>query len=119
MALPLSLPLDAAPDDDDNADADADADVASDAADEEEDDDEASYHLSRLCATRSQKWYVPSEPAVAKTVAWRGWKATALTAHTFCVWPTSALRWQRNWKLILLRGGVSGNAHADVRGSNA
>ena len=36
-------------------------------------------------ARRSQKWKLPSEPAVAKTVDRTGWNCTSLTDQTFVV----------------------------------
>lgn len=61
------------------------------------------YPFNRECATRSQKWNVPSEPAVVKTAVLTGWNRTSLTLHTLEICRESGgSRWQRNVKLVLL-----------------
>ncbi|KAH6604614.1 hypothetical protein Trco_006321 [Trichoderma cornu-damae] len=60
------------------------------------------YPLSRCLASLSQKWNVPSDPAVLK-VPWTGWKEMSLTACTLTTLFWSGSRWHLNEKLDLVR----------------
>jgi hypothetical protein len=53
-----------------------------------------------MCVSLSQKWNVPSEPAVLK-VPWMGWKEMAFTAWALMVLFVGGERWHLNVKLRL------------------
>lgn len=62
----------------------------------------AGYPLRRCLASLSQKWKVPSEPAVLK-VPWMGWKEMSFTAWTVTTLLAGGSRWHLKEKLDLLR----------------